>query len=48
MAPVPMRGKRNEPAFIRYIGEKVAEIKGITLSEVAKQTSENAMELYGV
>ena len=48
MAPVPMRGKRNEPAFIRYIGEKVAEIKGITLSEVAKQTSENSMELYGV
>lgn len=48
MAPVPMRGKRNEPAFIRYIGEKVAEIKGITFSEVAKQTSENAMELYGV
>lgn len=48
MAPVPMRGKPNEPAFIRYIGEKVAEIKGITLSEVAKQTSENAMELYGV
>ena len=48
MAPVPMRGKRNELAFIRYIGEKVAEIKGITLSEVAKQTSENAMELYGV
>lgn len=48
MAPVPMRGKCNEPAFIRYIGEKVAEIKGITLSEVAKQTSENAMELYGV
>ena len=48
MAPVPMRGKRNEPAFVRYIGEKVAEIKGITLSEVAKQTSENARELYGV
>ena len=48
MAPVPMRGKQNEPAFVRYVAEKVAEIKGISVENVAKQTSTNAEELYGI
>ena len=48
MAPVPMRGKQNEPAFVRFVAEKVAEIKGISLETVAKQTSQNAEELYGL
>lgn len=48
LAPVPMRGKQNEPAFVRYVAEKVAEIKGISLENVAKQTSTNAEELYGI
>ena len=48
LAPVPMRGKQNEPAFVRYVAEKVAEIKGISLETVAKQTSRNAEELYGI
>jgi hypothetical protein len=46
LAPVPMRGKQNEPAFVRYVAEKVAEIKGISVENVAKQTSTNAEELY--
>ncbi|MCR5758688.1 MAG: TatD family hydrolase [Selenomonas sp.] len=48
LAPVPMRGKQNEPAFVRYVAEKVAEIKGIPVEKVAKQTSNNAEELYGI
>ncbi len=48
LAPVPMRGKQNEPAFARYVAEKVAEIKGISVETVAKQTSINAEELYGI
>jgi TatD DNase family protein len=43
-----MRGKQNEPAFVRYVAEKVAEIKGISVEMVAKQTSINAEELYGI
>ena len=48
MAPVPMRGKQNEPAYVRFVAEKVAEIKGISMEMVAKQTSQNAEELYGL
>ena len=48
MTPVPLRGQQNEPAYVRYIAEKVAEIKGISLAEVAEQTSRNAEELYAL
>ncbi len=48
MAPVPMRGKRNEPAFVRYTAEKVAEIRGVTLEALAKATTENGMRLFGI
>ncbi|BAL81900.1 putative DNase [Selenomonas ruminantium subsp. lactilytica TAM6421] len=48
LAPVPMRGKQNEPAFVTYVAEKVAEIRGISMEMVAKQTSINAEELYGI
>ena len=43
-----MRGKQNEPAYVRFVAEKVAEIKGISMEIVAKQTSQNAEELYGL
>ena len=42
LAPVPKRGKPNEPAFLRYTAEKVAELKNISLEEVALTTTENA------
>ena len=48
LAPVPMRGKQNEPAFVKYVAEKVAELKNLPLEDVANQTTLNAIELYGI
>ncbi len=46
LAPVPYRGKRNEPAYIPLIAEKVAEITGTAVEEIAEATSRNAMRLF--
>ncbi len=48
MAPEPVRGRRNEPANVRYVGMKLAEIRGESAEEVAAYTTENAMRVYGV
>lgn len=46
LAPVPFRGKRNESAYIPIIAEKIAQIKNITIEEVAEVTSRNAEEIF--
>ncbi len=46
LAPVPWRGKRNEPAYLLYAAEKVAELKDISMEEVARQTSKNVRQLF--
>lgn len=46
LTPVPHRGKRNEPAFVYEIADKIAEIKSINLEEVAKITTQNASLLF--
>jgi TatD DNase family protein len=48
LAPQPMRGKRNEPAFVRHTAEMIAKIKGLTADDVARITSFNAMQLFGI
>lgn len=48
LAPVPKRGRRNEPAYVKYIAEKVAEIRNISFEEVAKQTTFNAINLFNL
>jgi len=48
LAPHPHRGKRNEPAYARLVAEKLAEVKGIPLSEVARVTTSNAARLFGL
>jgi len=48
LAPIPHRGKRNEPSFIVHTAKKVAEIKKITWEEVARETSANAINLFGI
>ena len=48
LAPVPHRGKRNESAYIRYVAEKLAEIKQCSLLEVAEITTKNSIQIFGV
>ena len=48
LAPVPFRGKRNEPAHVRVVAEKVAELKGLTLQDVARITTLNAERLFAI
>jgi TatD DNase family protein len=46
LAPVPFRGKRNEPAYLKYVVEKLAEIKKVDIKEIAKITTQNAEKLF--
>lgn len=46
LAPVPKRGKRNEPSFVRHTAEFLAELKGISVEELAKATTENFYTLF--
>lgn len=48
MTPVPFRGKRNEPVFVRHTAEKIAEIRGISYEEVLRATWENAKKAYRI
>jgi TatD DNase family protein len=46
LTPVPHRGKRNESAYVKYVCEKVAELKGVEPAEVARVTTENARRMF--
>jgi TatD DNase family protein len=46
LAPVPFRGKTNEPKYVRYVAEKIAEIKNISVEIVAQKTSDNFRKLF--
>jgi TatD DNase family protein len=48
LAPVPYRGKRNEPAYVVQVAECIAELKGISVDEVAERTTYNAQEFFGI
>ena len=48
LAPTPFRGTRNEPAHVRVVAERLAEIRGLTLDEVARATTQNAVTLFGL
>lgn len=48
LAPVPFRGKTNEPAYSLYTAQKIAELKGLSLDEVARATTANAAKLFGI
>ncbi|KUO69409.1 MAG: hydrolase TatD, partial [Clostridia bacterium BRH_c25] len=48
LTPVPYRGRRNYPGYVRLVAEKIAEIKGISFEEVAQKTMENGKRLFGI
>jgi TatD DNase family protein len=48
MTPVPYRGKRNEPSYVKLVAEKVAELHNISTENVARITSINAFRLFGI
>lgn len=48
LAPIPMRGRTNEPAFVRYVAEAIAQIRGSDLIQVARVTSANFFQMFNV
>jgi len=48
LSPVPHRGRRNEPAYVRLAAERMAEVKGLTLEDVARVTTKNVCDLFGI
>lgn len=48
LAPMPYRGKTNQPAYVRYVAEHIAELKGLDYEQVATTTSENFFDLFNV
>jgi TatD DNase family protein len=48
LAPVPHRGKRNEPAFVRQVAERIASLRGLEPPELIARTAENAARVFGL
>ena len=48
LAPVPYRGKTNQPAYVRYVAEEIARLRGVSVDEVAQATSANFFRLFRV
>lgn len=48
LAPVPERGKRNEPGFVTHTAKKIARLRGVDLEVIARETSSNAKRLFGL
>ncbi len=48
LAPVPHRGKRNEPSYVQLVAERIADLKGTGLTEVAEATTKNALDLFAM
>jgi TatD DNase family protein len=48
LAPVPYRGKRNEPLYVKYVAEEIAKIKNMQLEDVARITVLNTKELFSL
>ena len=46
LAPAPFRGKMNQPGYVRYVAEHIAELRGISVEEVAERTTENFFRLF--
>lgn len=48
LTPVPFRGKENKPAYVKYVAEEIAEIRGLKVEEIIDITTRNAEEFFGI
>ena len=48
LSPMPFRGKRNESSYLKYVVAKLAEVKGVSVEEVARITTKNAEKIFGI
>ena len=48
LAPVPFRGQRTESAYLPYVAARVAEVKGLTISQIEEITTQNARQLFNI
>ncbi|HOB89887.1 MAG TPA: TatD family hydrolase [Candidatus Colwellbacteria bacterium] len=48
VAPVPFRGQRNEPSFVVHVAEHIAKVKSLSLEEVARETTKNALRIFAI
>ena len=48
LAPHPNRGKRNEPAYVKLVAEKIAELREMSFGEISEQTTQNGLKLFGI
>jgi TatD DNase family protein len=48
VAPIPFRGKRNEPLFVSYVADYIAKVKGVAPETAARQTTENALRVFAI
>jgi len=46
LAPVPFRGKTNQPAYVKYVAQEIANLRGISVEEVAEATTANFFKLF--
>ena len=46
LSPVPVRGQRNEPAFVAYTAAHIAQLRGVSVEHLGEQTTRNALELF--
>jgi TatD DNase family protein len=48
LTPVPYRGRRNEPSHVRYVADEIARVKGMSVEDISRRTTENAVRLFGL
>ncbi len=48
LAPIPFRGKKNEPSYVKYVAQKIAELRGISFEEVERATTQNCINFFNL